>query len=134
MCSAECQLPNWECCPGNGCIPRCLPRALHSQPPLNCLPHCSKKKGDSEHFLLRRASSWLEMQFVKNKSNHIKIVFLFLFFTQFTIPPGNNGLGKSLCAHFFIWIFCTLCWELPLFLKDLVTLWMTRIMFGVGPD
>lgn len=103
MCSAECQLPNWECCPGNGCIPRCLPRALHSQPPLNCLPHCSKKKGDSEHFLLRRASSWLEMQFVKNKSNHIKTLFLFLFFYTVYYTPWKQWFRKiPICTFFYL--------------------------------
>ena len=63
-----------------------------------CLPAANRTLYST--FLMRRVPSWLEVQFVKYKSNHIKILFLLHNLTSFLVATVQRNLCLEFCFFF----------------------------------
>lgn len=89
-------MPNWRCYHGNGCVPRSLPLwvGFSALSELSALLKVGKKITSCifswEAFLF-----WLNVQYIMNKSNHIKMPFSPI---HFNISLGGNGLMQSSCT------------------------------------
>lgn len=100
---------------------------------LNCLLPCSKEEGYRPHFLMRRVPSQLEVQFVNNKCNHIKILFILQNLTSLLVAMVQGNTSLYFYTFFFFWNSCSLWWGLALYPKlNFVITWITRTMFGFG--
>lgn len=93
-CPGECWLPSWDVSMGMAGFQGLCLHELCFQFSLNCLLPCRKEEGYRPHFLMRRVPSWLEVQFVNNKCNHIKILFILYNLTSLLVAmvQGNTSL------------------------------------------